>query len=121
MSLPPGTEETLLPGKPLRHLLNGVEVVMKTQSHSHCRICNLQNDCNALPFFWPVFCFVGCETLEALRKNLEFLKVVDKTLIERPEPEWATENKLRIELNTLRLRDFSRKRANRGIYTLILF
>lgn len=58
---------------------------MKTQSHSHCRICNLQNDCNALPFFWPVFCFIGCETLVALRKNLEFLKVVDKTLIERPE------------------------------------
>lgn len=93
---------------------------MKTQSHSHCGICNLQNDCNALPFFWPVFCFIGCETLEALRKNLEFLKVVDKTLIERPEPEWATENKLRIELDTLRLRDFSRKRAKRGIYTLIL-
>ncbi len=45
---------------------------------------------------------------------------MDKTLIERPEPEWATENKLRIELDTLRLRDFSRKRAKRGIYTLIL-
>ncbi len=94
---------------------------MKTQSHSHCRICNLQNDCNALPFFWPVFCFVGCETLEALRKNLEFLKVVDKTLIERPEPEWATKNKVRIELDTVRLRDFSKKQVkDDDIYTLIL-
>src|SRR5574341_1472898 len=94
---------------------------MKTQSHSHCRICNLQNDCNALPFFWPVFCFVGCETLEALKKNLEFLKVVDKTLIERPEPEWATENEVRIELDTVRLRDFSKKQVkDDDIYTLIL-
>src|SRR3990172_2202345 len=94
---------------------------MKTQSHSHCRICNLQNDCNALPFFWPVFCFVGCETLEALRKNLEFLKVVDKTLIERPKLEWTTENKVRIELDTVRLRDFSKRHAKYDdIYTLIL-
>ena len=94
------------------------------KSECHCRVCELQDACtcngNGLPFFWPVACFIGCETLEALRSNIKFLKVVDETLIERPEPEWATKNKVRIELDTLRLRDFSKKQAKGGIYTLIL-
>lgn len=89
-------------------------------NHGHCAICKHQENCNGLPYFWPVFCFVGCETLEALKKNLEFLKVVDETLIERPEPLWVTENRVKIELDTLRLRAFSKKQAKRSIYTLIL-
>lgn len=90
-------------------------------NHSHCAICRHQENCNGLPYFWPVFCFVGCETTEALRKNLEFLRVFDKTLIKRPEPEWTTKNKVRIELNTVRLRDFSTRKATyHDIYTLIL-
>ncbi|MEM2099862.1 MAG: alpha/beta fold hydrolase [Thermoproteota archaeon] len=93
---------------------------MMQHNHSHCAICKHQENCNGLPYFWPVFCFVGCETTEALRKNLEFLKVVDKTLIKRPEPKWSSKNKIRIELDTVSLRDFSKKQKKGGVYTLIL-
>ncbi|SNQ62773.1 alpha/beta fold hydrolase [Candidatus Methanoperedens nitratireducens] len=48
------------------------------------------------------------ETLETLRDNLEFLKVFEKTQIEKPEPTWTTKNSMIMDLNTLKLRDFSR-------------
>ena len=86
----------------------------------HCSICELQDNCNGLPYFWPVFCFVGCKTTEELKKNLEFLKVIDKTLVKRPAPKWVNKNKLRIELDTVKLRDFSEKPNKHRIYTLIL-
>ncbi|KCZ73057.1 poly(3-hydroxyalkanoate) synthetase [Candidatus Methanoperedens nitroreducens] len=58
------------------------------------------------------------ENIEALRDYLKFLKVFEKTQIERPEPAWATKNSIRIDLHTLKLRDFSR--GGNGIYTLII-
>lgn len=85
-----------------------------------CSICELQDNCNGLPYFWPVFCFIGCKTTEELKKNLEFLKVVDKTLINRPAPRWTNKNKLRIELDTVKLRDFTQKPTKDDSYTLIL-
>jgi len=86
----------------------------------HCAICELQEKCHGLPYFWPVFCFVGCETTDALKKNIEFFKVVDRTLVKRPAPTWANKNRIRTELDTLRLRDFSEKRDKNRIYSLIL-
>jgi poly(3-hydroxybutyrate) depolymerase len=88
--------------------------------NNHCAICNLQENCNGLPYFWPVFCFVGCKTTEELKKNLEFLTVIDKTLLKRPAPKWTNKSKVRIKLDTLRLRDFSESLNNDHIYTLIL-
>ena len=86
----------------------------------HCSICELQKNCNGLPYFWPVFCFVWCETTEALRKNIEFLKVTDKTLVKRPAPKWTNKNRIRTEFDTVKLRDFSKKKGKNGIYSLIL-
>lgn len=86
----------------------------------HCALCELPENCNGLPYFWPVFCFVGCETTEVLRKNIEFLKVTDKTLVERPAPKWTNKNRIRTELDTVKLRDFSKKKGKNGIYSLIL-
>jgi polyhydroxyalkanoate depolymerase len=88
--------------------------------NKHCSICDLQENCNGLPYFWPVFCFVGCRTTQELKKNLDFLTAVDKTLLKRPAPKWTTTNKVRIELDTLRLRDFSERSNKDQIFTLIL-
>jgi poly(3-hydroxybutyrate) depolymerase len=86
----------------------------------HCAICELQENCNGLPYFWPVFCFVGCETTDVLRKNIEFLKVTEKTLVKRPAPKWTNKNRIRTELDTVKLRDFSDKKSKNRIYSLIL-
>jgi poly(3-hydroxybutyrate) depolymerase len=63
-----------------------------------------------VPLFWPFGFAAGLEdaALDTSAKTLEFLGEVEKTQIERPPPEWATENHVRLELHTLSLRDFSR-------------
>ncbi len=73
-----------------------------------------------IPFLWPIALFMGFEeeSLEVLRDNLKYLKEIEKTQIEKPKPAWATKNKVIINLNTLRLRDFSSE--DEGIYTFIV-
>ncbi len=73
-----------------------------------------------VPFLWPFAFFLGLEEAEVkiLRENIKFLKEVEKTQIERPKPEWATKNKVILELHTMNLRDFST--ANKGICTLVI-
>ncbi len=73
-----------------------------------------------VPFLWPFAFFIGLEEaeIEVLRDNIKFLKEVDKTQIQRPEPEWTTKNKIILDLHTMNLRDFST--GTRGIYTLIV-
>ncbi|NJD53821.1 MAG: alpha/beta fold hydrolase [Candidatus Methanoperedens sp.] len=58
------------------------------------------------------------ETVETLRNNLKFLKVFEKTHIEKLEPPWITKNSIIMDLNTLKLRDFSR--GDSGIPMLII-
>jgi poly(3-hydroxyalkanoate) synthetase len=54
----------------------------------------------------------------AFENYLKYLKVFEKTQIKKPAPVWKTENKVRLDLKTLELRDFSKK--GEGIYTLIV-
>ncbi len=58
------------------------------------------------------------EDEHAFEDYLKYLEVFEKTQIEKPAPIWNTENKVRLDLNTLKLRDFSR--GGKGIYTLIV-
>ncbi len=58
------------------------------------------------------------ENGHAFEDYLKYLEVFEKTQIERPAPAWNTENKVRLDLSTLKLRDFSRR--GEGIYTLIV-
>jgi poly(3-hydroxybutyrate) depolymerase len=62
-----------------------------------------------VPFLWPFALFMGYEEaeIEAVRDNLKFLKEVEKTQIEKPKPMWATKNKVRLDLHTLKMREFS--------------
>jgi hypothetical protein len=73
-----------------------------------------------VPYLWPFAFFIGLEgkEMDVIREDLKFLEEVGKTQIERPEPEWATRNKVILELDTMNLRDFSSER--RGPAMLIL-
>jgi len=53
-------------------------------------------------------------------KNLRFFQEVIKTDVVRPKPEWASPNKIILDLHTLALRDFSVSPADNEIPTLIL-
>ncbi len=62
-----------------------------------------------VPYFWPV---AGLTDLvdasgKLIRKNLQFLREVAETQVERPKPLWATENTIELSLHTLTLRNFS--------------
>jgi len=48
------------------------------------------------------------ENMEFFRDYIKFLKVFEETQIEKPEPTWTTKNSVVMDLNTLRIRDFSR-------------
>ena len=73
-----------------------------------------------VPLFWlfGLAAEFGEAALDTTAKTLEFLGEVEKTQIDRPPPEWATENQVRLELHTLSLRDFSR--GGDGIPVLVL-
>ncbi len=49
------------------------------------------------------------ENGHAFEDYLKYLEVFEKTQIEKPAPLWNTGNKVRLDLNTLKLRDFSKK------------
>ncbi len=68
------------------------------------------------PFFWPFSLFWAYE--EELNKNLKFLCEIEKTQIEKPEPSWSSENKVSLDLKTMKIRDFSSRK--RGICTLVV-
>jgi len=73
-----------------------------------------------VPFLWPIAFRIRYaeEGMEALRKRIKVLKEVKKTHIEKPEPVWATKNRVRLDLQTLKLRDFSGQ--SEGIYTFVV-
>jgi poly(3-hydroxybutyrate) depolymerase len=73
-----------------------------------------------VPFLWPFSFFIGLEEegLEVLRDNLKYLKEVEKTQVEKPKPTWATKNKVKLDLKTLKLRDFSH--TGTGLYTFVV-
>jgi poly(3-hydroxybutyrate) depolymerase len=58
------------------------------------------------------------ENGHAFQDYLKYSEVFEKTQIEKLAPVWNTENKVMLDLNTLELRDFSKK--GEGIYTLIV-
>ena len=68
---------------------------------------------HSVPWFWPLAAAIelGDEGMRLFERNLEFL--VQAHVINAPAPpEWATPNRIDIELDTLRLRDFSEPGAS---------
>ena len=67
---------------------------------------------HSVPWFWPFAAAIefGDEGLRLFQDNLEFLS--EAYLINAPPaPEWATPNRIDLELSTMRLRDFSGRRS----------
>ena len=63
---------------------------------------------HSVPWFWPLAPAIelGEEGMRLFQRNVEFL-VQAHVINAPPLPEWATPNRIALELDTLRLRDFS--------------
>lgn len=67
---------------------------------------------HSVPWFWPFAAAIefGEEGMRLFEDNLKFL--TEAQLINAPPaPEWATPNRIALELETMRLRDFSTQRS----------
>jgi poly(3-hydroxybutyrate) depolymerase len=66
---------------------------------------------HSVPWFWPFAAAIelGDEGMRLFEDNLEFLTEA-QLMSAPPAPEWATPNRIDLELNTMRLRDFSTQR-----------
>jgi len=96
-------------------------MVKKTEER---KVKDIKNPNVESPFSWPLTFFIDSikengkvaeENVEAYSDYIKFLEVFNKTHIEKPEPTWTTKNKVRMDLHTLKLRDFSQ--GGKGIYT----
>lgn len=75
-----------------------------------------------VPFFWPFGYAIKMneDALALEMKNFKFLQEIGKTEIEKPEPKWASRNKILCLLSTFTLRDFSVNATENEIPTLVL-
>ena len=73
----------------------------------------------SLPIFWPLEAGLQISEagLDAFRRNMKFVDVAQK-IRNPPQPKWATKNAVRLDLDTMRLRDFSAPGAT-GLPVLI--
>jgi polyhydroxyalkanoate depolymerase len=63
---------------------------------------------HSVPWFWPFAAAIEMEEdgLRLFRDNLRFLEAVEE-IAEPPAPGWATANRVLLDLDTMRLRDFA--------------
>jgi len=63
---------------------------------------------HSVPWFWPFAAAIelGEEGLELFKQNVDFMTEAEKVEYAL-EPVWATDNQVRLDLDTMRLRDFS--------------
>ncbi len=66
-----------------------------------------------MPWFWPLAAAIELTDagLRRFQDNLKFL-VLSQEIAAPPLPEWATSNRVLLELDTMRLRDFSHPRRS---------
>jgi poly(3-hydroxybutyrate) depolymerase len=67
------------------------------------------NSEHSVPWFWPMAAAIEFEEkgLEFFQDNMRFIGEAAK-IEAPPEPDWATENRVILDLDTMRLRDFSK-------------
>jgi poly(3-hydroxybutyrate) depolymerase len=63
---------------------------------------------HSVPWFWPFAAAIelGEEGMRLFQDNLRYVAVAEEIAVP-PEPEWATSNRVLLDLDTMRLRDFS--------------
>ena len=74
---------------------------------------------HSVPWFWPYAAAIelGDEGLDLFRDNLKFVAEA-ADISAPPHPEWATPNRVTLDLDTMRLRDFSGPGAS-GVPVLV--
>lgn len=72
---------------------------------------------HSVPWFWPFAAAIELkdEGMRLYRQNLDFLAEAGE-VVAPPEPEWATPNRIVLDLDTMRLREFG---ARKGVPVLI--
>ena len=88
-------------------LSNGKETM--ATSHQQTRKPRREH---SVPWFWPLAAAIefGEEGMRLFQDNLKFLN--EAQVINAPSaPEWATPNRIDLDLDTMRLRDFSNQRS----------
>lgn len=68
---------------------------------------------HSVPWFWPFAPAIefGEEGMKLYQDNLRYITEAEEITIP-PQPEWATENRIVMDLDTMRLRDFSPSTAS---------
>lgn len=63
---------------------------------------------HSVPWFWPCAAAIemGEEGVRLFQNNLRYITEVE-TIVMPPPPQWATSNRIILDLDTMRLRDFS--------------
>jgi polyhydroxyalkanoate depolymerase len=63
---------------------------------------------HSVPLFWPMAAAanIGSEALALMRRNLDYVAALE-TIDHPPPPAWATPNRVRLDLATMYLREFS--------------
>lgn len=67
---------------------------------------------HSVPLFWPLAAAVavGSEVIDSMKRNLDYAAEVN-VLDHPPPPAWATESTVRLDLPTMRLREFAPPQA----------
>src|SRR2546428_6834633 len=76
---------------------------------------------HSVPWFWPFAAAIefGEEGMRLFQDNLKFL--TEAQLINAPPaPDWATPNRIDLELSTMRLRDFSTQRSGASAIPVLI-
>ena len=76
---------------------------------------------HSVPWFWPMAAAIEMTKLglERFRENLEFIEATEEVAAPSP-PAWASTNRILLELDTMRVRDFSAPgRRSRGTPVLV--
>jgi poly(3-hydroxybutyrate) depolymerase len=76
---------------------------------------------HSVPWFWPFAAAIefGEEGMRLFQNNIKF--IAEAQLINTPPPpEWATPNRIDLDLGTMRLRDFSTQRSGTGATPVLI-
>jgi len=73
---------------------------------------------HSVPWFWPFAAAIelGEEGVAQFQENLRFLATAEQLAVP-PLPKWATANRVLLDLDTMRLRDFSSSPNSAGART----
>ena len=76
---------------------------------------------HSVPWFWPLAAAIefGEEGMRLFQDNLKFIAAAQR-INAPPAPEWATPNRIDLELSTMRLRDFSDRRSGASTLPVLI-